>query len=93
MTPSSLDTPPTWTLTACTVALALVFAGLWTCVSIWTFVLEFWKRSNASRLKMDYLTDPAVITPILVVTFHFLTAAGFWFFRRRRTPRFQQGKL
>ncbi|XP_051247419.1 microtubule-actin cross-linking factor 1 isoform X13 [Dicentrarchus labrax] len=39
---------------------------------------------------MDFLTDPTVITPILVVTFHFLTAAGFWFYRRRRrrTPDF-----
>ncbi|XP_078124535.1 microtubule-actin cross-linking factor 1 isoform X12 [Sander vitreus] len=41
---------------------------------------------------MDFLTDPTVITPILVVTFHFLTAAGYWFYcrRRRRTARFQQ---
>ncbi|XP_036948788.1 microtubule-actin cross-linking factor 1 isoform X13 [Acanthopagrus latus] len=41
---------------------------------------------------MDFLTDPTVITPILVVTFHFLTAAGFWFYRRRRrrTPVFEQ---
>ncbi|XP_069372144.1 microtubule-actin cross-linking factor 1 isoform X25 [Paralichthys olivaceus] len=40
---------------------------------------------------MDFLTDPAVITPILVVTFHILTAAGLWFYRRhrrRRAPRF-----
>ncbi|XP_026206002.1 microtubule-actin cross-linking factor 1 isoform X13 [Anabas testudineus] len=39
---------------------------------------------------MDFLTDPAVITPILVVTFHFLTAAGFWFYcrRHRRLPVF-----
>ncbi|XP_029919029.1 microtubule-actin cross-linking factor 1 isoform X3 [Myripristis murdjan] len=39
---------------------------------------------------MDLLSDPAVITPILVVTLHFLTAAGFWFYRRhrRRVPSF-----
>lgn len=45
---------------------------------------------------MDCLTDPAVITPILVVTFHFLTAAGFWFYRRRRrqqAPTFVQGNF
>lgn len=43
---------------------------------------------------MDFLTDPAVITPILVVTFHFLTAAGFWFYcrRHRRLPVFDTGK-
>lgn len=44
---------------------------------------------------MDFLTDPTIITPILVVTFHFLTAAGFWFYRRRRrrrAPTFEQGK-
>ncbi|CAI5691523.1 unnamed protein product [Oreochromis niloticus] len=32
---------------------------------------------------MDFLSDPDVITPILVVAFHFLTAAGFWYYRRR----------
>lgn len=43
---------------------------------------------------MDFLTDPAVITPILVVTVHFLTAAGLWFYRRRRrrTATLEQGK-
>nr|XP_043908241.1 microtubule-actin cross-linking factor 1 isoform X15 [Solea senegalensis] len=42
---------------------------------------------------MDILTDPAVITPILVVTFHFLTAAGFWFYcrrQRRHAPDFEE---
>jgi len=43
---------------------------------------------------MDYLSDPAVITPILVVTFHIVTAAGFWFYRRRRRTRLTEpGKL
>lgn len=32
---------------------------------------------------MDYLTDSAVITPILVVAVHVLTAAGFWYFFRQ----------
>lgn len=32
--------------------------------------------------KMDYLTDPAVITPVLVVAVHLLTAAGFWYYFR-----------
>ncbi|KAM4540156.1 microtubule-actin cross-linking factor 1 isoform 10-T10 [Odontesthes bonariensis] len=32
---------------------------------------------------MDYLSDPAVVTPVLVVAFHLVTAAGFWFYRRR----------
>lgn len=44
---------------------------------------------------MDFLLDPTVMTPVLVVTFHFLTAAGFWFYRRRRrrqTPCADQGK-
>lgn len=36
---------------------------------------------------MDFLTDPSVMTPILVVTFHFLSAAGLWFYRRRRRRR------
>ncbi|KAF0024256.1 hypothetical protein F2P81_023058 [Scophthalmus maximus] len=36
---------------------------------------------------MDFLTDPGVMTPILVVTFHFLTAAGLWFYRRQRRRR------
>ncbi|XP_039977302.1 microtubule-actin cross-linking factor 1 isoform X2 [Xiphias gladius] len=42
---------------------------------------------------MDFLTDPTIVTPILVVTFHFLTAAGLWFYRRRRrrrTPSFEK---
>lgn len=43
---------------------------------------------------MDLLSDPAVLVPILVVTAHFLTAAGFWFCRRRRRAyRFEQGKV
>lgn len=33
--------------------------------------------------RMDFLSDPDVITPILVVAFHFVTAAGFWYYRRR----------
>lgn len=43
---------------------------------------------------MDRLLDPAVVAPILVVTLHFLTAAGFWFFYRRRlqTLRAELGK-
>lgn len=45
--------------------------------------------------KMDFLSDPDVITPILVVAFHFLTAAGFWYYRRRcrQMPIIDAGKL
>lgn len=42
---------------------------------------------------MDYLTDPALIMPILVVTFHFLTAAGFWIYFCRQMSSFEKGKL
>lgn len=42
---------------------------------------------------MDYLTDPALIMPILVVTFHFLTAAGFWIYFCRQMSTFEKGKL
>uniref|UniRef100_A0A3Q2ZCC2 Calponin-homology (CH) domain-containing protein n=1 Tax=Kryptolebias marmoratus TaxID=37003 RepID=A0A3Q2ZCC2_KRYMA len=36
---------------------------------------------------MDYLLDPAVLAPVLVLTVHFVTAAGFWFCCQRRTLR------
>lgn len=43
---------------------------------------------------MDRLLDPAVVAPILVVTLHFLTAAGLWLFCRQRlqTLRDELGK-
>lgn len=46
-----------------------------------------------TKLRMEYLTDPALIMPILVVTFHFLTAAGFWIYFRRQMSHFENGKL
>lgn len=49
------------------------------CGLVWSFGLLF------APIKMDYLTDPAVIMPILVAAVHFLTAAGFWYYLRR-TP-------
>lgn len=58
-------------------------APLWSCPGpFWEFVLE-WDV-------MDFLTDPAVFIPILVVSLHCLTAAGVWFYRRqhRRLPVF-----
>lgn len=42
---------------------------------------------------MDYLTDPTLIMSILVVTFHFLTAAGFWIYLCRQMSSFDNGKL
>lgn len=42
---------------------------------------------------MDYLTDPGLIMPILVVAFHFLTAAGFWTYICRQMSSFEHGKL
>lgn len=42
---------------------------------------------------MDYLSDPAVLTPVLVLTVHFVTAAGFWFCCRRRTLRAELGNF
>lgn len=42
---------------------------------------------------MDYLADPALLMPILVVTFHFLTAAGFWIYLCRQMSSFDTGKL
>lgn len=42
--------------------------------------------------KMDYLTDPAIITPVLVVAVHFLTAAGFWYYFRQ-PPALESGNV
>eukprot|EP00066_Takifugu_rubripes_P017863 XP_011607129.1 PREDICTED: microtubule-actin cross-linking factor 1 isoform X3 [Takifugu rubripes] len=39
---------------------------------------------------MDYLTDPELIMSILVVTFHFLTAAGFWIYFCRQMSSFEK---
>lgn len=55
----------------------------------------FWSCFSCfeTKLKMDYLTDPVVIMPILVVAFHFLTAAGFWIYFCRQMSSFENGKL
>lgn len=67
----------------------------WNCFSFLFlfFCLLFFLSHNHTKLRMEYLTDPALIMPILVVTFHFLTAAGFWIYFRRQTSNFENGKL
>lgn len=42
---------------------------------------------------MDYLADPALLLPILVVAFYFLTSAGFWIYFCRQMSSFETGKL
>lgn len=67
------------------VTLAFMFFSSWSCFS---FLIH-----SKAKLKMDYLTDPASIMPILVVTFHFLTAAGFWIYFCQQMFSFEKGKL
>lgn len=49
----------------------------------------------SQSIKMEFLTDHTVIMPLLVVAFHFLTAAGVWFYHRLRhrfrPPAFEEG--
>lgn len=61
------------------------------------FGLDFRRYLISSRLEMEFLTDHTVVMPILVVAFHFLTAAGVWFYHRiscRHRPQdFQKGNF
>lgn len=58
------------------------------------FFVGNFKFSFIFHAMLYYLSDRTVLAPILVVTAHFLTAAGVWFYcrGRRRSWSYGQGK-